>query len=322
MPLTSLKPTENNIFSFLHHKMKRSSTFVSPKGHTSREWLATKAHKATITGPLSWCNPTLARFPLTLQQQEATQLDGAGYAPTRTHTEGSRISNIDGSQVEWRARDNRKGKPPTTLSGATRVLTACCAGRHALIIPRHATKDEVPQITSEWSAVSKGIWRMCTTFAWWDVSWWVAVLFSVGSAIFVASALFYWLPQEAPWTDFKGAGWAGGVCSAVGATLFQIGAFLLIVEACNENQAGCFGWALEHAFSRDADSSSSNEPKTSAATDAIAKPSSGYCDHHHVTGIHKRATVELQHPSAGRQWEWWPTWHELTSHYFHEIGAL
>ena len=204
-------------------------------------------------------------------------------------------------------------------------LTKVCVGRHALIIPSHVSKEDAPQITSEWSAVGKGIWRMCTTFAWWDVSWWIAVLFSVGSALFIVSAFFYWLPLEAPSTEFPGETLAGGgILSAIGATLFQIGAFLLIVEACNENQAGCFGWALEQAFSHDDDSTASPENKEASdkATGGVTKPTSGFCDHHHVHGIHKRSKVELQHPGANRKWEWWPTWHELTTHYFHEIGFL
>jgi hypothetical protein len=175
---------------------------------------------------------------------------------------------------------------------------------------------EYPDPTASLKGVAKGIWRMCTVFAWWDVSWWIGVLFAVGSAIFIASGLFYFLPIAYPSSEFPGEDTvAGGVTSFVGATLFQIGAVLLVVEACNENQTGCFGWALEQAFSHDSEAEgSSNGTPTTKPTEQ--------CDHHHVHGLHKRSTVELQHPNAGRTWEWWPTWHELTTHYFHEIGFL
>jgi hypothetical protein len=195
------------------------------------------------------------------------------------------------------------------------------SGRHALIIPRQDTKADAPQVTSEWSAVAKGIWRMFTEYAWWDVSWWIGVLFSIGSAIFIASGFFYWLPLAAPSTEFKGEGSvAGGVTAFIGATLFQIGAVLLIVEACNENQSGCFGWALEQAFSHsDTDlNGSPSSPPNSPSKDTAKY----YCEHHHIKGIHRRATLASQHPSAGRKWEWWPTWRELRDHYFHEIGFL
>src|ERR1700761_1889852 len=157
---------------------------------------------------------------------------------------------------------------------------------------------------------------MFTVFAWWDVSWWIGVLFSIGSAIFIACGFFYWLPLATPNHTFPGeASVAGGVTAFVGATLFQIGAVLLIVEAVNENQTGCFGWALEQAFSHDSDQDS---PKRTATM----KPDSKYCDHHHTSGVHKRSTLHMQHPDTGRKWEWWPTWKELTEHYFHEIGFL
>lgn len=166
---------------------------------------------------------------------------------------------------------------------------------------------------------------MCTTFAWYDVSWWIGVLFTWGSAIFVMSAFFYWLPQVDPSTKFpQESTVGGGVTSFIGATMFQVGALLLIVEACNENQAGCFGWALEqavhhtHSGSDETNGSASDKSKSSDAQ-GIQKDQ---CAHHHRHGLHKSSKVQLQHPSAGRRWEWWPTWDELRNHYFHEIGFL
>ena len=251
----------------------------------------------SASSALSWSNPTRARITL----------------PHPGHTEGPYDSQIPGASVEWRSRDNRKG-------------------RHTLIIPKAAAKgdDPTPQITSELSAVAKGIWRMCTVFAWWDVSWWIGMLFSVGSAIFVACGFFYWLPLAAPSTEFHDEAFiAGGVTAFVGATLFQIGAVLLIVEACNENQPGCFGWALEQAFSHsDSDPETSTNDKLSTPTTPTARKTGlntttyQNCNHHHAHGAHKRSAIALQHPDSNRKWEWWPTWHELHTHYLHEIGFL
>lgn len=164
---------------------------------------------------------------------------------------------------------------------------------------------------------------MCTVMAWWDVSWWIAVLFSVGSAIFVASGMFYWLPLEAPSTEFHNEGLvAGGVTSFVGATLFTIGGVLLIVEASNDNQTGCFGWAIEQAFSHDSREGSDNEngspPKKAAQFSLRAQ----HCIHHHGDGVHRSDVLHMQHPDANRKWEWYPSWHELRDHYFHEIGFM
>lgn len=194
-----------------------------------------------------------------------------------------------------------------------------------LIVPKdHGKKDE-PKVTSSWRAVVTGIWRMCTVFAWWDVSWWIGVLFSVGSAIFIISACFYWVPLEAPSTEFPGESlYAGGILSFIGATLFQIGAILLIVEAVNENQTGCFGWALERAFSHDGEGEGSRSDEERLGGHPGGHALVHRCTHHHADRSlslkNKDPDSELPEPTPGRKWEWWPTWHELRTHYWYEIG--
>lgn len=164
---------------------------------------------------------------------------------------------------------------------------------------------------------------MCTVMAWWDVSWWIAVLFSVGSAIFVICGFFYWLPQAAPSTEFPNeSSIGGGVTSAVGATLFTIGGVLLIVEASNENQTGCFGWAIEQALSHSHSEDSENENGSQTKKDGPLRLRAAHCIHHHGDGVHRSDVLRSQHPEAGRKWEWFPTWHELRTHYFHEIGFM
>ena len=86
---------------------------------------------------------------------------------------------------------------------------------------------------------------MFTEFAYWDISFWVAFLFTIGCLIFIVAALFYWLPVAYPSTEFHDeATIGGGVLFFVGATLFQIGAVCLVFEAFNMNRKGCFGRAL------------------------------------------------------------------------------
>ena len=67
--------------------------------------------------------------------------------------------------------------------------------------------------------------RMFTTCPYWDISYWVAVLFTVGCLIFIACGLLAWFPlaydslaDDTRLTD------ASGWTSLVGATLFQAGA--------------------------------------------------------------------------------------------------
>lgn len=160
---------------------------------------------------------------------------------------------------------------------------------------------------------------MCTVFAWWDVSWWIGVLFSVGSAIFIISACFYWVPLVNPSTEFPGESlYAGGILSFIGATLFQIGAVLLIVEAVNENQTGCFGWALEQAFAHDHENEATRTDSGRHGPHALVH----WCTHHHA---HHSLSLEskdshIAQPKSDRLWRWWPTWHELHTHYWYEIG--
>lgn len=184
-----------------------------------------------------------------------------------------------------------------------------------LVVPSTHEAGDLPPVSTAWPVIGKGIWRMLTVYAWWDVSWWIAVLFTIGSAIFVISGCFYWIPLVAPSTEFHDeASVAGGVTAFVGATLFTIGGVLLIVEATNENQTGCFGWALEEVFSHG---------KSKPETEQHFRHDSAHpadCNHHHAHGLHAHGQPQLQHPDSGRKWEWWPSWNELVSHYFREIG--
>ena len=103
----------------------------------------------------------------------------------------------------------------------------------------------------------------------------------------------------------------GGVTAFVGATLFQIGAVLVVIEATNENQAGCFGWEMEHALGDK--NSSRYRPKLEA------------CTHHHhdrKSFVSNQSSDPSNPPDRARRWEWWPTWLELHSHYIHELGFL
>ncbi|KXS95816.1 hypothetical protein AC578_6260 [Pseudocercospora eumusae] len=235
----------------------------------------TEAEITSVSGPVLFFNPTQAL----LEKPNNNKQDAAA-----------------GLRMLWRARDNRKG-------------------RHMLVVPSHQAKNDLPPGFTGTRAVLKGIWRMLTVYAWWDVSWWIAVLFTIGSAIFVLCGFFYWLPLAAPSTEFHDEALiAGGVTAFVGATLFTIGGVLLIVEATNENQTGCFGWALSELFSH------TKSDLETGKQDNRAGPRPADCEHHHANGLHSKGQPQLQHPESGRKWEWWPSWNELTTHYFREIG--
>jgi hypothetical protein len=90
---------------------------------------------------------------------------------------------------------------------------------------------------------------MFSTYPYWDVSYLVAVIFTLGSIVWCINAFFVWLPLQDPSTEFPGEiADAGGITAFIGATIFEIGSVLLMIEAVNENRADCFGWALEEVL--------------------------------------------------------------------------
>jgi hypothetical protein len=90
---------------------------------------------------------------------------------------------------------------------------------------------------------------MFTTYSYWDVSYLVAVIFTLGSVVWCINGFFVWLPLQDPSTEFPGEFTVGGgVTAFIGATIFEIGSWLLMIEAVNENRSDCFGWALIEAL--------------------------------------------------------------------------
>lgn len=209
--------------------MRRNKYF-----HPSREPLKTdrSLHLVYTSGPFSLFNPTRAYYKHSLTRETQAQ-DSACEA--LQGSDRQRIPSGDDAQYassigfEWRSRNNRKG-------------------RHALIIsptPQSSALYLTPNSSSNYHETVEGIVRMSTQFPYWDVSYLVAITFTCGSIIWVLNAFFVYLPLAQPLTEFKNEILiAGGVTAFLGASVFEIGSILLMLEAVNENRAGCFGWAL------------------------------------------------------------------------------
>lgn len=130
------------------------------------------------------------------------------------------------------------------------ITNAVCLGRHAITVALdNKGKYLTPPPTNTLRETVKGIWRMFSTYPYWDVSYLVAVIFTLGSAVWCINAFFVWLPLQDPSTEFPDEiVTAGGITAFLGATIFEIGSVLLMIEAVNENRSDCFGWALEEAL--------------------------------------------------------------------------
>lgn len=193
---------------------------------------------------------------------------------------------------------------------------------------------------------------MFTVFPYWDVSWLIGVSFTVGCALFIACGFFYWMPIAYPETTFSHEkDVAGGLTSFIGATLFQIGAFLLMLEAWNDRAETKFGSAVDTFFSEfsfrrgnrqdpptpEGEKGSDTETPGTTPGDDAATTTSGSGSRSTAAGSsaedpEEQATTQQQamsksrvgntNPFGEREWQWLPTWHDVKTHYIYEIGFL
>lgn len=282
--------------------------------------------RSHVSGPFSFLNPTWARFtptsttPALDRPKPKIPVQEEGQEPGTTVPAPAPTAPANARAVEhiWRSRDNRKG-------------------RHALAVDYRAPTREAgyiaPPPTSTFRAVAAGILRMATCAPIWDVSWLIAVIFTLGSAIWIINAFFVWLPLANPGTEFAGeVPLGGGITGFVGATVFEIGSVLLLLEAVNANQTGCFGWALETELSKVENHVHGPQTVTKVT------PSAEECRHHHVNrrnlvGFGRRSSRQFGRDGSlangyvtsskdGRSFRWLPSWTELRTHYIHELGFL
>ncbi|KAK2770941.1 hypothetical protein FQN53_005283 [Emmonsiellopsis sp. PD_33] len=272
-----------------------------------------KLQTSHIKGPLRWMNPTHAiSKPLTPAHGLGQPLHAA---PHTTEDEKQQHERRVKGEVRyhWRSRDNRKG-------------------RHALVVspPEEPAKAAliVPERTDSLHATLQGIKRMVVRYPYWDVSYLTAVIFTLGSVVWVVNSFFVFLPLVQPSTEFKNEILsAGGISAFVGATIFEVGSFFLILEAINKHSTGCFGWAVERVM-------------TEAGEDLVrfhSDPTS--CSHHHTNkknlvgrsktmGNASNASGELglaeteEKRGASPPFRWVPTMADLRTHYIYELGFL
>jgi hypothetical protein len=117
--------------------------------------------------------------------------------------------------------------------------------------------------------------------------------------------------------------YGGGITAFIGATIFEIGSILLMLEAINENRSGCFGWAVEKLV-EEGENRFTLTPKREG------------CKHHHSNkknflgrSAYKDENDEkderrnnFYHEGTDRSWTWYPTLSEFSTHYIYEIGFL
>jgi len=134
-----------------------------------------------------------------------------------------------------------------------------------------------------------------------------------GSVIWVINGFFSWLPVQNPSTEFSD--WVSGLTAFIGATVFELGSVLLMFEAVNENRSDCFGWAVEESvYGLLHLNLAHNCTHPHAQKQTFVKGTSS-----NLVKIEERRG---ESSDSGRMWSWWPTWYELRTHYFFDIGFL
>ncbi|KAJ5894381.1 hypothetical protein N7495_006072 [Penicillium taxi] len=253
--------------------------------------------RSHVSGALPFLNPTVARYrpaKAKTETEKETQPD---------HQRPTKIEHV------WRSRDNRKG-------------------RHVLRVDYdHPQTKNTPPLTSTYKAVTNSILRMATYCPYWDVSYLVATIFTIGSVIWIINAFFVWLPLQDPRSEFAGEELqGGGITAFIGATVFEIGSVLLLLEAVNANQSGCFGWALETELK----GGEVQDPESQVSLTRVDA-----CQHHHANTKNLMGTGKLDHRLShdiatgyatplpeGKSFCWWPSLYDLRTHYMHELGFL
>lgn len=131
----------------------------------SHHFVGRHYHNLASTGPLSFLNPTVGYLRV---QESAKKRPGAAEearipSAKPVTTKGQDIFHV------WRSRDNRKG-------------------RHSLAVGPHSAADDsygTPQATNTLAATWRGIKKMVLRFPVWDVSYDVAVVFTIGMNSFI-----------------------------------------------------------------------------------------------------------------------------------------
>ncbi|KAK4619460.1 hypothetical protein CLAFUW4_11157 [Fulvia fulva] len=314
-----------------YEKIKHAAEDVAPglveKIRTAKELL--HLHSVKATGPTNFFNPTNIRMKVHFRHNSDENTDF-----------GMRDSKD--MDLLWRSRDNRKG-------------------RNSIAVPEMPTEETpflpmryTPRLSTKFADIRKNLWKMCTTFAYWDMAFWSGWSYTIGSALFVTNGVLAWGPK-AFGEDFESAqteGYGPSLTFFIGALFYQIGAVTAYLEAVND---GSFHGAamrklleghdddnkkllddkIHHFFSHMNPAHRHREevyqdPRVNLNPEAgwntkearNLRPGSIYPRDKHPAP--RRGAVDMggeeSEGSGYMVWRWWPTWKALRTHHVYEIG--
>ncbi|KAK3900979.1 hypothetical protein C8A05DRAFT_45288 [Staphylotrichum tortipilum] len=250
----------------------------------------------------------ITKPPSPLPSTAAHQPKTATVALKETRLRGNEIYHI------WRSRDNRKG-------------------RHRQVITGLGAKEYDTGRKSKLGKTAVGWSRLITRFPVGDVSYLVAVSFVIGSIIWCINGFFTWLPLAAPTTEFPHeTDWAG-ILACVGASVFEVGSVLMVVEAIEAGGSDCSGWALEKTPDGGGVKLRSTTPgrrhlhrsgRRNLRKDSVMRATETPA----LGNVAESRSVEEAEAGDEETWiephrcHWFPPLSELKSHYLREIGFL
>lgn len=292
-----------------------------------------KLRSATASGPFRSFNPTRVRL----------KLRRGDHGDEGRDSEYMADSDL---VLLWRARDNRKGR---------RSVAVPAEDVRRPSTPAYSDNDQRP--SSRTRDVLRGTARMFTTFPYWDMTYWVAFWFVLGSAIWVANGFMAWLPVAFPSTEAPGETKYGvGLTTILGVLAFQVGVTLEYLEAVNDgswhgsmmrrlvdghddiSQKDIVDQHLQdwvnymNPLHRSKDTKAEKvvdiDPEA-AWNDATKDPRSQHDLQERRLSVfqQRRGAVDMGVEEEGSSHEllpfrWWPTWRNLKEHHAYEIGFV
>ena len=245
-----------------------------------------------VSGPLSYLNPTSAYFQNASTDKFEKLLKKSGPS---SKSDPCKISYY------WSSRNNRKGHHTMQVSSLDPDLNPL-----------------LPHIeSSKYLQMRRTLVRMVTYFPYWDISFLNAILYVVGSLVWLLDAFMAVVPlyknvhpkfpAQSPWIAF------------LGTNIFLIANVLLTLETINELQKQCFGWNPGPGKPGDEEKGNTTIGSTK-------------CHHSHANkgnligtgggGQEMNEKETTNYSSGNRTWRWIPSYSELRNHYIHELGFI
>lgn len=139
--------------------------------------------------------------------------------------------------------------------------------RHALIVrgdEQGSKKFDIPPATASLQGVLKGVFddvreefrtnalltaigAMFTTFPITNISWWIAIVFTIGSIIWIMSSFFAFMPMDEQAPPSLSA-FGCGITAFIGSLVFLLGAILLMLESLKDSRDTDFGWKVDQQW--------------------------------------------------------------------------